>query len=59
MNDDIGKVVSECLNDRLIKHYVLKTKNMTYNEKKKQENNMKAEQNLKRRHLFVWVRIPC
>ena len=39
MNDDIGKIVSECLNDNLIKHYFLKTKNMTYTEKKKQEKN--------------------
>ena len=39
MNVDIGQIISECLNNRLIQHYFMKKKNMTYDEKKLQEKN--------------------
>lgn len=39
MNIDIGKIISECLNNNLIQHYFLKKKEMTYDEKEMQEKN--------------------
>lgn len=39
MNNDIGKIVSECLNNPLIQHYFIKRRNMSYGEKESQEKN--------------------
>ena len=39
MNNDIGKIVSECLNNPLIQHYFMKKRKMTYDEKEMQEVN--------------------
>ena len=39
MKIDIGKIVSECLNNPLIQHYFMKKKEMTFDEKKMQEKN--------------------
>lgn len=39
MDNDIGKLVSQCLNNPLIQHYFMKKKDMSYDEKKLQENN--------------------
>ncbi len=39
MNEDIGKIVSECLNNPLINHYYMKKKGMTITEKKLREAN--------------------
>ena len=39
MNIDIGKIISECLNNALIQHYFMKKREMTYDEKRLQEKN--------------------
>lgn len=39
MNIDIGKTISECLNNKLIQHYFMKKKGMTIDEKSMQEEN--------------------
>ena len=39
MNDDIGKIVSQCLTNPMIQHYYIKRKEMTYDEKQLQERN--------------------
>ncbi len=39
MNIDIGKIISECLNNALIQHYFMKKREMTYDEKELQEKN--------------------
>lgn len=39
MNNDIGKIVSECINNPYIKHYLMKRKDMTYSEKGDIEKN--------------------
>lgn len=39
MDNDIGKIVSQCLNNPLIQHFFLKKKEMTYDEKNKQEKS--------------------
>ena len=36
---NIGKLVSECINNPLIQHYFMRKKDMTYDEKDKQEKN--------------------
>lgn len=39
MAKDIGEIVSQCLNNKLIQHYFLKKKSMTYEEQEEQRNN--------------------
>ncbi len=39
MNNEMGHIVSECINNPLIQHYFMKKRDMTYNEKELQEKN--------------------
>ena len=39
MNNDIGKIVSECLNKTLIQNMLIKKRNMNIDEKIMQEEN--------------------
>ena len=39
MNGDIGKIISQCLDNPLIQHYFMKKRVMTYDEKELQEKN--------------------
>lgn len=39
VNEDIGKLISQCLDNPLIQHYFMKKRVMTYDEKELQEKN--------------------